>query len=280
MKIVSFKTFIAASIILNLALPLKEVWAIEGGSDLTSSTSQSKENDSEKHTKDSLTKSPSSKKIKNFYVSSREPYLNDDQNNLCHLVAKILDEPENKKFSEIGFTGEEFVIPKEYSDFTLPNWQDVPREDLKKYVKSEKWLKAIAKYESKHPSPSEKLLIQKTKLDLDEDGKDEEVLRFGRYVKLPFDKPKYNWTPFASDTHSNFVTEGYNKRGLLGYSYFIFKFKNKIYQTGGYTSMAIYMPTFATRGTFVKYPMCHISLTTIAEKNRKRFEEECSSSKN
>ncbi len=105
--------------------------------------------------------------------------MSDDEKELCRQVARILNEPENEKFNKsIFFPDGEFVIPAKYSDFSLPKWEDVPREDLTKYVKSKEWLAKVKKYEDEHQDEADKLRIQKTNLDLDRDGVDEVVLRF------------------------------------------------------------------------------------------------------
>ncbi len=232
--------------------------------------------DAKSQTKSQPEKKFSSQKTRSFYVSKREPYLTDDQKELCRQVARILDEPENKKFVELGFYRQtDFEISKKYTNFSLPDWEDVKRDDLDKYVKSESWLAAIKKYEDTHSDPKEKLIIQKANLDIDDDGIDEVVLRFGNYQHSIL-----YWSAFVSDVNPSVVTKGYNE-GLSGFGAYArpFKYKNKVYQIGssGFDSVVVEDPVHAA-GNFVTYPMCFISLTPLAQKSAskewKKFEEQ------
>ncbi len=231
------------------------------------------------------TKKSETQKTRSFYVKSREPYLSDDQKSVCRQVARILDEPENKKFSEIGFIyGDEFVIPKKFSDFSLPIWEDVKREDLDKYVKSETWMKSVRQYEEKHPDPKEKLIIQKTTIDLDNDGTEEVVLRFGNYQEYMF-----LWGIFVSDIVPTKLSEGYaamgNKMSMLGNSGNIFKYRGKTYEwTSGFSLVAIRVPVYTTGIDFGLYDICFVGIVPAIEKKiRKKWdniEQEYKSSKN
>jgi len=81
-----------------------------------------------------------------FYINKGKQF------ELCQEIKKILDEPENKNFGKPYLTNSEFVIPKKYSNFQVPVWQDVSMEELPKYMASEKWLKRIRDFNENYKS--------------------------------------------------------------------------------------------------------------------------------
>jgi len=205
-----------------------------------------------------------SQKTRSFYVKSREPNLPDEQNELCRVVARILDEPENKRFTEIGFAkNAEFTIPKKYEeDFSFPEWTDVPREDLTKYVKSEKWLSRVTHYEKLYKDNSVTTVLQKTDLDLDRDGKNEEILRvkFSNHIDGP-------WACYVSDMVETVVTKSYNLLQTPGRSCHFFKYKGQIFQTESHLDyLSIKDPGMVTQSEFGMYTICRISLTPLRAK--------------
>ena len=205
----------------------------------------------------------SAQKTKSFYVSSREPYLSDDDNELCRITAKILNEPENQRFSEIGFSENvEFVIPEKYKDFSLPHWEDVSREDFTKYIKSERWLKDVTDYEKRFKSVSAKAVLRKTQLDLNHDGKKEEI------IQLQFSNhPEENWSCYVSDAVPSVVSDGYNNHSSIANRCRFFLYKGKPFQTMWHNYDYFYIgdPHMGTT-TFVVHPICAVSLTPLRAK--------------
>ena len=209
----------------------------------------------------------SAQKTKSFYVESREPYLSNDDNELCRITAKILNEPENERFSEIGFAkNAEFTVPEKYKDFSFPEWVDVPREDLAKYVKSEKWLGKVTRYEDLYKADSAKAVLQKTQLDLDHDGKNEEILR----IKFS-NRMDSSWGCYVSDVVETVVTKSYNMLQSPFYGCYFFKYKEKLFQVmkQNYDYFSIREPVTPAGTMFAMYPICTISLTPL----RKRIVE-------
>lgn len=232
------------------------------------------------------TKKPAAKsqKIKPFYVSNSESYLEEDRQELCRQVANILNEPENKKFADIGFIyGDDFVIPtQKYPDFSLPIWEDIKREDLTKYAKSESWLDSVKKYEEKHPDPKEQLIIQKTTIDLDNDGAKELVLRFGGQYRFMF-----IWSIFVSDIVPTKLSTGYiAEENGVGKSRNLFRYKGKTYiiKPSGFDSISIARPMIGYEDKISLYGSCYISLIPPLEKSLQKkwhkIEQESSPTKN
>lgn len=206
----------------------------------------------------------SAKKTKSFYVKSREPYLPDDQNELCRVAARILDEPENKRFTESGFAENvEFLIPERYKDFTSPQWQDIPREDFAKYIKSERWLKDVTNYEERFKSVSAKAVLRKTQLDLNHDGKNEEIvqLKFSNHMEE-------DWSCYVSDAVPSIVSDGYNSHSSIANRCHFFLYKGKPFQTmwHNYDHFYIGDPGIVRKDAFAVYPICTISLTPLRTK--------------
>ncbi|MBL6664884.1 MAG: hypothetical protein ISQ34_03480 [Rickettsiales bacterium] len=124
-----------------------------------------------------------------FYIKKGKQF------ELCKEVKQILDEPENRDYFVPFVKNSEFVIPKKYKNFGFPEWEDISSKDLPKYMKSGKYLNMIQDFNdqkriimgNRYPATirygkdygvEQKFLIQKAYIDVDNNGKKEDVIRY------------------------------------------------------------------------------------------------------
>lgn len=147
---------------------------------------------------------------------------------LCQELKKIFNEPENEKFikvrekikggipGEYRFSDSQFVIPKKYKNFRLPAWEDVPLEDVSKYLSPGTGMKGKITAQN---NP------QKTKIDLDHDGKGEVIIRFQESANL--------WRCYVSDIEPTIISTNYNKNAT-GNDCKFFYYKGRPYKASNF----------------------------------------------
>jgi len=194
---------------------------------------------------------------------------------ICREVKKILDEPENKNFGEPYITNSEFVIPEKYTDFELPVWQDVSMEELPKYMASE-WMNKIKEYNEKYKSEGAKVLIQRTEIDLDGDGKEEDVLQFKatnpkRGVRGTLG-PQV-WHCFVSDVIPSVISKNHNdlNNGIAS-ECVLLKYKNKAFraENSSFDNLQILKPITGTGVDFGFLNICNIDFTPSKQKKARK----------
>lgn len=169
-----------------------------------------------------------------FYIKEGKQF------ELCREIKQMLDEPENKHFGEPFMDSSEFPISKSHKNFILPRWTDISASDLSKYMKQGEALKAIEDFNEGKANNlflhgakygvEQKMLLQKTFIDFDGDGKRENVIRYRPagdsiiYKTIP-------WSLYVEDANGeNILSRRYNKNYRTAHD-FLFYYKGKIFRS-------------------------------------------------
>lgn len=151
---------------------------------------------------------------------------------LCQELKKVLEDLANNpgKGSKYPTDGQ-FNFPKKYKNFKTLKWEDVDVSEIGKYVASAKKLEEINDFNKKFEGKA-KMLIQKTMVDVDFDGKDDVFLRFKSSDRNYYNKYSQKiWKYYISDISFGDVVADYNREGSTDNADLLFYYKGKVYQS-------------------------------------------------
>lgn len=195
---------------------------------------------------------------------------------LCQEIEKILKEPENKDFAEPYLTNPDFIIPKKYKNFTVPKWENVALEDLSKYIKPGRVLSKIQDFNNQKQVPwlphgkkygiTQKMVVQKTKLDFDNDGDEDVILRYKTDSdSIIYEEGGKQWLCYVSDAkEENPLTRGYNGANDNYYDLqsecSLFFYKGKVFEVHNFStvSFGVFKPVLTImKQNFGLIPVCY-----------------------
>jgi hypothetical protein len=107
---------------------------------------------------------------------------------LCHDLVRIFNHPANEGYGLKDKIGNpDFLIPKGFPEFRLPKWEEISVEELKSVLSPEVFAKMEARFllEEKVSKIVSPRWAEKASIDLDHDGKKEQVIRYGAGENFP-----------------------------------------------------------------------------------------------
>jgi hypothetical protein len=198
---------------------------------------------------------------------------------LCRELKEVLNSEENKDYPVPYISYSEFNIPKRFKNFHLPRWQDIPTEDLSKYMKDPDGIWKMLDRRSDDVNLGG-YKLQKTRIDFDLDGEKENIIRFvyqdedGQDFKSNVsDTRNYRFSYVSDidgDTSLNKKFNG-SKEYPNGSTYFVFFYKGKAFKgINGSANIQIYEPkVLRTRKEFWVEFVCESRLIPEKEKKAK-----------
>ncbi len=176
---------------------------------------------------------------------------------LCQEIKQILNEPENANFMGVysrkilniknEFISSQFLIPKKYKNFKDPVWENIKFEDLSKYSLPNQLLNNFISLAKTNKTQ----IAQKTKLDLDHDGKNDEIIRFKVNDK------RDSWHCFVSDINEQSIMSNSYNKSYLGDDCHLFSYKGKIFRaTSSDTILFVHEPITGIAIGFGMKPVC------------------------